>query len=70
MAVSADGKTALSGSSDHTLKLWDVASARILASFTADASFSALAIEDDGKRVVAGDTLGRVHLLEVTLRTD
>jgi WD40 repeat protein len=65
VALSEDGKHALSGSTDNALKLWNVETARVLASFTGESSFLAIACTPDGRRVVAGDRSGRVHLLDV-----
>jgi WD40 repeat protein len=65
--VAPDGRRAVSGSEDRTLRLWDLASGRALAVFTADGSILSCAVTPDGDRVVAGDQLGRVHVLEIRL---
>jgi hypothetical protein len=44
------------------LKLWDLESGAVLATFTCDAAALSCAFIDDQK-LVAGDTLGRVHFL-------
>ena len=67
VALSADGRLALSVSWDNTINLWDVSSGRVLASFTGEGAFVSLAISSDGRRVIAGDALGRIHLFEVRL---
>ncbi len=64
VALSADGKHALSGSGDKTLKLWDLASGELVAGFTADSSITALAVTASD-RVVAGDALDKVHDLAI-----
>jgi WD40 repeat protein len=67
VALSADGRYALSGSDDNTLKVWNISSGHVLASFTSDGAFFSLALHPDGYHVLAGDVFGRVHLLEVLL---
>jgi WD40 repeat protein len=63
------GKTVVSGSLDHTLKVWDVETGTCLASFMGDAPFHTVALSET-MRVFAGDTAGRVHLLELRLDPD
>jgi WD40 repeat protein len=64
VAVTGDGKRAVSGSSDGTLKVWDLQSGQEVATFAADAGITACAIRDSS-RFVAGDKLGRVHFLRL-----
>jgi WD40 repeat protein len=61
--VTLDGKRVISGSRDKTLKVWDLETGAVLAEFTADGQNCACAISADGKTIVAGDWLGRVHFL-------
>jgi WD40 repeat protein len=63
VAISQDGSRAISGSYDNTLRLWDLETGRILAEFSGEGSIMAIALSRDGQRMVAGDSLGRVHLL-------
>jgi WD40 repeat protein len=63
VAVTPDGKHIVSGSHDNTLKVWELASGKCLASFQADGPIYACAISSDGKTLVAGDALGRLHFL-------
>lgn len=65
MAVTPDGKRAISASGDHTLKVWDLERGRELATFTAESLFNCCAFTGNGNTVIAGDDLGRVHLLVV-----
>ncbi len=65
VALSGDGKTAVSGSEDNTLKVWDVARGACLASFTADGALLSVALRGD--RVFAGDRFGHVHLFALKL---
>jgi len=63
VAISQNGKQAISGSFDNTLRLWDLETGRILAEFSGEGSIMAIALSRDGQRMVAGDASGRVHLL-------
>jgi WD40 repeat protein len=65
VAITADGEQAVSASSDHTLKVWDLKTGELLDTFTADGSIDACAVAPDGKTVIAGDALGRVHFLRL-----
>jgi WD40 repeat protein len=68
VAFSSDGKTALSASDDGTVKLWWMESAEAVATFTGDAAFRSVAWSPtNGDTVMAGDALGGVHFLAVTL---
>ena len=60
VALSADGQRAVSGSGDHTLRVWDLKSGNCLAVFTCDAAIRCCAW--GGERIVAGDESGNVHL--------
>ncbi|MEG3960518.1 WD40 repeat domain-containing protein, partial [Microcoleus sp. herbarium2] len=64
-AVTEDGKLAISGSDDNTLKVWDLASGNVIASFTCKSSIASCAIAPDGVTIVAGDESGRVYLLRL-----
>jgi WD40 repeat protein len=44
VAVTPDGRTAVSGSSDNTLCVWDLESGALLAAFTADAAIRVCAV--------------------------
>ena len=69
VALSADGKTAVSGSADWTLKVWDVEMGNCQTSFTGEARFHAVALNRT-MRLFAGDGAGCVHLLELCLGPD
>jgi WD40 repeat protein len=62
VAVTADGKRAVSASDDKTLKVWDVESGLIIATFHCDVAPRCCAFVEL-ERFVAGDFGGRVHVL-------
>jgi WD40 repeat protein len=53
LALTADGKYAVSASADHTLKLWDVESGRELRTLVGHYSVSGVALTADGRLVVS-----------------
>jgi WD40 repeat protein/serine/threonine protein kinase len=55
LAVSADGGRALSGSMDGTVRLWDLGTRQLLATFEGhESTVSAVAFSADGRRAVSG----------------
>jgi WD40 repeat protein len=64
VAVLADGRHTLSGSSDHTLRLWDLTTGECLAEYTADAPIDHIALARDDL-IVAGSEDGHIHILEL-----
>ncbi len=63
--MTPDGKWAISGSTDHTLKIWDLESRQVIASFIGDGAIQCCAIAPDGVTIVAGEASGRVHFLRL-----
>lgn len=66
MAVTSDGRRAVSASRDNTLKVWDLETGAAVARFVCDASVKCCACADGGI-IVAGDDAGRVHFLSLEL---
>ena len=66
-AVSPDGRCALSGSFDNTLKLWDVASGREIRTFTGHPStVTSVAFSPDGRSILSGSFDKTVRLWDVS----
>ncbi|HAG81255.1 MAG TPA: hypothetical protein DCL61_08790, partial [Cyanobacteria bacterium UBA12227] len=57
VAVTADGKQIISGSNDHTLKVWDLETGKEFFTFEGHLSHVvALAVTTDGKQVISGSS--------------
>jgi WD40 repeat protein/tRNA A-37 threonylcarbamoyl transferase component Bud32 len=55
VALSADGRRALSGSADRTVRLWDAKTGEQLHSFKANGGIWSVALSPDGKYALAGE---------------
>ena len=64
VALSGDGRRAVSASSDETLKVWDVETGEVAATFTCDGDAYCCAFIDDD-RIIAGGASGHVHFLRL-----
>jgi len=65
VAVTPDGRRAISTSQDSMLKVWDIETGNIITEFNGDSPIYFCAVSSDGVTIVAGDRLGRVHLLRL-----
>jgi WD40 repeat protein len=69
VAISPDGKTLASGSLDDTIRLWDLASGKELASLKVrDKWASSVAFSPDGRTLASGINSDLVRLWDVTTR--
>ena len=65
VAVTSDGRHALSASSDRTIRLWDIKDGVCLAMALLESSPLAIAVGRDGRTVLCGDRVGNVHHFHV-----
>ncbi len=65
VAVSPDSQLAVSGSSDKTLRVWDISKGTCLASFYCNGEVNCCAITPDGQMIIAGDESGTVYFLKI-----
>ena len=56
---------AASAGRDQTVKVWDLATSDVFATYTAGGELGSVAFGDGGNIVVAGDRLGQVHQLRL-----
>jgi WD40 repeat protein len=69
VAFSGDGQRAVSASGDHMLKVWDVDTGELEATFTCDAPLTCCAFAGRS-RIVAGDDSGRIHFISLELEAE
>jgi WD40 repeat protein len=66
VAFSPDGKTIASGSTDNTIKLWDVASGKQLKTLNGhSSSVLSVAFSSDGKTIASGSDDNTIKLWDV-----
>lgn len=65
---SPDGSTFASASSDRTVKLWSTTSGTCLATLTHESAVNACTFCDEGRRLVTGTSLGRLHFWDTLNR--
>jgi WD40 domain-containing protein len=65
VALSSDGRRAVSGSWDNTLRVWELKDGKELVTLTIDGHVTACALAHDNRTIVAGDSFGRVHFLRL-----
>jgi WD40 repeat protein len=65
VAVAPDGRRVVSASDDNTVKVWNVETGEVLATFTCDSVAHCCAFSDAGKLIVAGNNGGHLHFLRL-----
>jgi WD40 repeat protein len=65
LTVAPDGRRAISASSDHTLRVWDLETGACIMAFTGESPMSRCAIAPDGRTIVAREKSGRSHFLRL-----
>jgi WD40 repeat protein len=59
------GRSVVSGSEDGFVKIWDIATSRQSAEYSAGAAVEAVSVEPSSGRLGVGDRNGRFHLIEL-----
>ena len=66
VTISPDGKTIVSGSSDETIKIWDIQSGECLNTLYGHSySVESVAISPDGKTIVSGSGNGTIKIWDI-----
>ncbi len=65
VGVLAGGQYAASASLDGSIKIWDLGTGKVMAVFTGEGAFRCLAAKTDEQTIIAGDELGRTHILQL-----
>lgn len=65
LVISSNGNFMVSVSDDTTLKVWDLSSLEVIATFTGEDGLESCAIAPDGVTIVAGERSGKVHFLRL-----
>ena len=70
VVITPDGKQAVSGSSDHTLRVWDISSGTYLRSLEGHTDMvTAVAITPDGKQAVSGSSDHTLRIWDISSGT-
>ena len=64
VAVTADDRHAISASLDRTLKVWDLSTGQIIVTLETNTPLLCCAVTPDGRIILAGDSVGAVHILD------
>jgi WD40 repeat protein len=64
VAVTPDGRFAVSTSWDNTLKVWDLATGKPITTLETQAPLRCCTITPGAKTILAGDSLGALHILD------
>jgi len=70
VAFSADGRYAVSGSHDNTIKLWEVSTGREIRTFQDSSFISSVAFSPDGKSILAGNLDNLLKLWDISTGTE
>jgi WD40 repeat protein len=65
VAISADGRLAVSGSEDRTVKVWDLPSGDTIATFDTEGKVNCCAVAPDGMTIITGGRSDRVNFLRL-----
>ncbi|MEH2299917.1 MAG: hypothetical protein V7K88_13050 [Nostoc sp.] len=65
VAVTPNGQQVISASFDKTLKVWNLATGELIATFTGEYPINCCAVVPDRMTIVAGDASGRVYFLRL-----
>ena len=63
--ITRDGKLAVVAGDDRLIRVWDLDGKKLLASFAADKKLADCAIAEDGNLIIAAESAGTVHLLQL-----
>jgi WD40 repeat protein len=67
VAISFDGATIVSGSKDKTIKIWDLATGKLLHTLTGHSDeVNSIAISSDGKTIVSGSRDKTIKIWDIT----
>jgi WD40 repeat protein len=65
IALTVDGKRAVSAGGDHTMVVWDLENGTLVTSFESDSAVLVGAVTPDGLNLIAGDSQGCVYILRL-----
>lgn len=65
VTITRDGSTVVSGSEDHTVRVWDIQSGQARLTMRHESPVNTIALSPDGRLVAAGDDNGGVRLWEM-----
>jgi len=63
--LTSNDSLAVSASNDKTLKIWDIRTGKSILTFTAEGPVNTFSISSDCSTIIAGESVGRVHILRL-----